>query len=155
MVVIFVTDIDIFIRFYFILYLKFIINIFTFITHLSVKTINKLKASNTETHSLNTEDKIIEAMNHVRNKNKQHVTKERIFNHITKTKTSIDQGQLMETFESMKDNSFIFNKPKGKPESYFVTNKKNNSWIIKNKSPAKVETVTSPKFTSPSTLDEI
>ena len=38
------------------------------------------------------EDKITEAINHVRNKNKQRVTNERIFNHITKTKTSIDQG---------------------------------------------------------------
>ena len=34
---------------------------------------------------------------------------------------------------------------------YFVTNKNNNSWIIGNKSPTKVETVTFPKLTSPST----
>ena len=58
------------------------------------------------------EDKIIEAINHVRNKNKQRVTKERIFNHITKRKTLIDQDQLMEAFESMKDKGAIFNKPK-------------------------------------------
>ena len=44
---------------------------------------------------LNMEDKIVDAINHVRNKNKQRVTKERIFNHIAKTKTLIDQGQLM------------------------------------------------------------
>ena len=47
------------------------------------------------------EDKISEAINHVRNKNRQRVTSERIFNHITKTKTLIDQGQLMEAVESM------------------------------------------------------
>ena len=101
------------------------------------------------------EDKVIEAINHFRNKNKQRVTKEIIFNHITKTKTSIDQGQLMEAFESMKDNGVIFNKLKGKRESYFVTNKKNNSWIISNKSPTKIKIVTSPKLTSPNTPDEI
>ena len=56
-------------------------------------------------------DKIIEAIKYVRNKKKQRVTKERIFNFITKT--SIDQGQLIETFESMKANGVIFNKPKG------------------------------------------
>ena len=72
---------------------------------------------------MNIEDKIIEAINRVRNKNKQRITKERILNHVTKTKTSIDQGQLMEAFESMKDNGVIFNKPKGKRESYFVSNK--------------------------------
>ena len=60
------------------------------------------------------EDKIIEAINHVRNKNKQRVTKERIFNHITKTKISIDLDKPIEAFESMKDNSVNFNKPKGK-----------------------------------------
>ena len=60
------------------------------------------------------EDKIVEAINHVRNKNKQRVTKERIFNHITKTKISIDLDQPMEAFESMKDNSVNFNNPKGK-----------------------------------------
>ena len=67
------------------------------------------------------EDKILEVINHVRNK------------HITKTKTSIDQGQLMEAFKSMKVNGVIFNKSKGKRESYFVANKNNNSWIISNK----------------------
>ena len=50
----------------------------------------------------------------MRNKKKQRVTKERIFNFITKTNTSIDQGQLIETFESMKGNGVIFNKSKGK-----------------------------------------
>ena len=72
------------------------------------------------------EDKAIEVHNHVRNKNKQRVTKERIFNHITKTKASIDQSQLMEVFKSMKDNDVIFNKPKRKWESYFGSNKNNN-----------------------------
>ena len=66
------------------------------------------------------EDKVIEAINHVRNKNKKRVTKERIFNHITKIKTSIDQGQRMEAFESMKDNGVIFNKLKGKRESFLL-----------------------------------
>ena len=84
------------------------------------------------------EDKVIDAINHVRNK--QRVTKERIFNHITKIKTLIDQGQLMEAFESMKNSGVIFNKPKEKRESYFVTNKNSNSWIISNKSPIKVKT---------------
>ena len=60
------------------------------------------------------EDKIIEAIKYIRNKKKQRVTKKRIFNFITKTNTSVDQGQLIETFESMKDNAVIFNKPKGK-----------------------------------------
>ena len=60
----------------------------------------------------------------------------------------------LEAFESMKDNGVTFNKPKGERESYFVTNN-NNSWIISNKSPAKVKTVTSPKLISPSTPDEI
>ena len=72
------------------------------------------------------EDEIIEPSNHFKNKNKQCVTKEKIFNHITKTKTSTYQGQLTEAFESMKDNSVIFNKPKGKRKSYFVTYKNNN-----------------------------
>ena len=36
--------------------------------------INKLKASNTGTYRLNIEDKIIEAINYVRNKNKQRLT---------------------------------------------------------------------------------
>ena len=40
------------------------------------------------------EDKIIEVINHVRNKKKGHVTKEKIFNLITKTNISIDQGHL-------------------------------------------------------------
>ena len=101
------------------------------------------------------EDKVIEAIHHVRNKNKQRATKERIFNHITKRKTSLDQGQLMEAFESMKDNGVIFDKSKRKQESCFVTNKNKNSWIISNKSPTKIKTVTSPKMTSPSTPDEI
>ena len=61
----------------------------------------------------------------------------------------------MEDFESMKDNGVIFNKPKGKQESYFDINKNNNSYIISNKSPTKVKTVTSPKLTSPNTPDEI
>ena len=76
------------------MYLKFIINIFTFITHPSPKTINKLKASNALANSFNMEDKIIEAISHVRNKNKQRVAKEKIFIHVIKTKTLIDQGQL-------------------------------------------------------------
>ena len=54
------------------------------------------------------EDKIIEVINHVRNKKKGHVTKEKIFNLITKTNISIDQGHLMEAFESMKANGVIF-----------------------------------------------
>ena len=58
-------------------------------------------------------------------------------------------------FESMKDNSIIFNKPKRKGECYFVTNKSNKSWIISKIPPTKVKTVTSPKLTSPSTPDEI
>ena len=45
---------------------------------------------------------------------KQRVTKERIFNFIAKTNTLTDQGQLIKTFESMKANGVIFNKPKGK-----------------------------------------
>ena len=56
---------------------------------------------------------------------------------------------------NLKDNDIIFSKPKGKRESYFVTNKNNNSWLISNKSTAKLKTVTSPKLTSPSTPDEI
>ena len=101
------------------------------------------------------EDKIIEAIKYVRNKEKQRVTKERIFNFIIKTNTSIDQGHLIETFESMKANGVIFNKPKAKPESYFVTNRNSNSWIISDKSPTKINTVTSPKMKSPSTPDEL
>ena len=95
------------------------------------------------------ENKVIEVINHVKN------LQSGIFNHITKTKTLIDQGQLMEAFKVMKDNGVIFNKLKGKRESYFVVNKNNNSWIISNKSPTKIKTVTSPKLTSPSTPDEI
>ena len=72
------------------------------------------------------EDKIIEAIHHVRNLKKQRVTEERSFNAITKTNTSVDQSQLMESFESTKDNSVFLNKPKGKRESYFVINKNNN-----------------------------
>ena len=97
------------------------------------------------------EDKVIEAINHARSKNKEFLTKERIFYHITKTKALIDQSQLMEAFRS----GVIFNKVEGKRESYFVTNKNNNSWIISNKSPAKVKTVSSPKLASPSTPDGI
>ena len=48
------------------------------------------------------EGKIIEAISHVRNKNKQRVTKERIFTSITKTSKSINQGKLMEAFEFKK-----------------------------------------------------
>ena len=61
----------------------------------------------------------------------------------------------MEAFESMKANGIIFNKLKGNQESYFVSNKNNNSWIISDKSPTKVNTVTSPKMKSPSTSDEL
>ena len=64
------------------------------------------------------EDKIFEAINHVRNKKRQRVTKERIFSFITKTNTSVDQGQLMEAFESRKANGFIFNKQKQPPEVF-------------------------------------
>ena len=74
---------------------------------------------------------------------------------MTKINTSIHQGQLIETFESMKANGVIFNKPKAKPESYFVTNRNSNSWIISDKSPTKINTVTSPKMKSPSTPDEL
>ena len=87
----------------------------------------------------------------VRNKKKQRLTKERIFNLIT----SIDQGQLMEAFESMKASVVIFNKSKRKRESYFVTNNNNNSWIISDKSPTKINTVASPKWKSTSTPDEL
>ena len=44
----------------------------------------------------------------------------------------------MGSFESMQENAVIFNKPKEKRESYFVTNKNNKSWIISDKSPRKV-----------------
>ena len=57
----------------------------------------------------------------------------------------------MEAFESMKDNGIIFNERKRKRKS----NNKNNSWIISNKSPTKVKTVTSPKLKSRSIPDEI
>ena len=40
-------------------------------------------------------------------------------------------------------------------KSYFVTNRNNNSWIISDKSPTKINTVTSPKMKSPSTPDEL
>ena len=63
------------------------------------------------------EDKVTEAINHARNKNKEFLTKERIFYHITKTKTLTDQSQLMEAFRS----GVIFNKEERKRESYFVT----------------------------------
>ena len=101
------------------------------------------------------EDKIIEAIKYVRNRKKQRVTKERIFNFITKTNTSIDQDELIETIESMKANAVNFNKPKGKREFYFVTNKNNNSWIISDKSPTKINAVTSLKMKSISTPDEL
>ena len=69
-------------------------------------------------------DKIIEAVKYVRNKKKkQRLTKEKIFNFTTKTNTSIDQGHFIETFESMKANGVISNKPKGKRGSYFVANR--------------------------------
>ena len=55
----------------------------------------------------------------------------------------------------MKANGVIFSKPKGKRESYFVTNGNNNSWIISDKSPTKINTVTSPKIKSLSTPDEL
>ena len=55
----------------------------------------------------------------------------------------------------MKANGVIFNKLKGKRESYFVTNKNNNSWIINDQSPTKINTVTSPKSKSPSTPNEL
>ena len=55
----------------------------------------------------------------------------------------------------MRANGVIFSKPKGKQESYFVTNTNNNSWIISDKSPIKINTVTSPKMKSPSTPDEL
>ena len=82
------------------------------------------------------------------------MTKERIFNFRTKTNTSIDQGSR-EAFESMKVNGVNFNKPKGKRDSYFVTNRKSNSRIISNKSPTKINTVTFPKMKSPSTPDKL
>ena len=97
------------------------------------------------------ENKIIEAIKYVKNKKKQYVTKERIFSFITKTNTSVDQGQLIETFESMKANAVICNKPKGKRDSYFVTNRNNNSWIISEKSTIKINIVTFPEMKSPST----
>ena len=59
----------------------------------------------------------------------------------------------MEAFESIKTIHVNFNKPKGKLESYFVTNKKSKSWVICDKRP-KIKTVTSPKMISFSTLDE-
>ena len=52
----------------------------------------------------------------------------------------------MEAFESVKANGVIFNKLKGKRKSYFVTNKNNDSWIISDKSPTKINTVTSTKM---------
>ena len=61
----------------------------------------------------------------------------------------------MEAFESMKANVVIFNKLEGKWECYFVTKKNNNSLIISDKSPTKLNTVTSPKWKSPSTPDEL
>ena len=40
-------------------------------------------------------------------------------------------------------------------KSYFVTNRNNNSWIISDKSPTKINTTTSPKVKSLSTPDEL
>ena len=61
----------------------------------------------------------------------------------------------MEVFESMKANVVIFNKLKGKRECYFVTKKNSNSLIISDKSLTKLNTVTSPKWKSSSTPDEL
>ena len=55
----------------------------------------------------------------------------------------------------MKANGIIFNKPTGKRESYFVTNRNNNLWIISDESPTIINTVTSPKMKPPSTPDEL
>ena len=71
-------------------------------------------------------DKIIEAVKYVRNKKKtkkatSNQRKNFQFHH--KTNTSIDQGHFIETFESMKANGVISNKPKGKRGSYFVANR--------------------------------
>ena len=73
------------------------------------------------------EEKINEAINYVRNKNKQRVTK--------KTKT----------------------KKKRKLESYFVTNNNNNNnlCIIRDKSPTKVKIITFPKMEWPNSTNEI
>ena len=60
----------------------------------------------------------------------------------------------MKPTESMKANDVIFNEPKGKRASHFITNKNNNSSIISDKSPTKINSVTSPKMKSPSTPDE-
>ena len=61
----------------------------------------------------------------------------------------------MEAFKSRTANGIIFNKPKGKQKTYFVANSNNKSWIINNKSPIKLKTVTSPEMTSHSTPDEL
>ena len=98
------------------------------------------------------EDKITEATNDMRNKKKQRLTTEIIFNLITKINASVDQGRLMESFESVKANVF-FNIPKGKRESYFLANENNDSW--RNKSPIKINTLTFPKMKSPSTPDKL
>ena len=50
----------------------------------------KKKINSEVPNRLHMKDKTTDAINHVKNKHKQHGTKERIFNHITKTKTSID-----------------------------------------------------------------
>ena len=100
------------------------------------------------------EDKITGKINNVRQKKKQRLTKERFFNLITKANTSIDQGGLLEAFESRKANGVFFNRPKRKRESCFLANKNNHSWIILNKSPTKINTVTLPKMKSPSTPDK-
>ena len=46
----------------------------------------------------------------------------------------------------MKANGVIFDRPKGKQKSYFVSNNNSNSWMISDKSPTKTITVTSPKL---------
>lgn len=43
----------------------------------------------------------------------------------------------MEAFEYMKANGVVFSKPKEKWESYFATDKNNNSYITSDKTPKK------------------
>ena len=58
---------------------------------ISAKNVIFLKKFNSEVpNRLHMKDKTTDAINHVKNKHKKHGTKEKIFNHITKTKTSID-----------------------------------------------------------------
>ena len=96
------------------------------------------------------EDKITKAINHVRNKRKNLQSYHKNKKHQL---IKVRLGKLLNLSKTM--NGVIFNKPKGKGGSYFVTNKNNNSCIISNKSPKKVKTATSPKLISPSTPDEI